>query len=327
MTALIERIGTSVPPGSVPVEQLCDRLGLDERQVRLFTRHFGFDRIAVAEGCTDADLLLEAARDALAGIDPATVRHVVHCYTVVQLAPDITRHPQMLRERLGLEHASAFALAQQNCSSGLLAVRVAEALLELDPPGSKALIVMGERAYSPLVQVIPGTTIMGDAAAACLVGRAADREPGDRDGDVLLGAAFRTLGEFWDGRHDDPAAVAAFKAVYVDVLTAVIADAVRDAGLAMDQVALILPHNVNRMSWRQVARTLGVPLDRVHLDTLSRIGHCYCADPLLNLADARAAGRVSPGDAVVLATVGLGATFAALVLRAGDVPAAGKATP
>jgi 3-oxoacyl-[acyl-carrier-protein] synthase-3 len=316
VTALLERIGTYVPATSVSVPELRTRLSLTDAQVRLFTKFFGLDRIAVAPGVSEEDMLLAAAGQALRGVDRSSVRHVVHAYTLLRVAPGTTRLADRVREALDLRHASAFSVAQQNCASGLLAVRLAGALLATEPPGSRTLVLMGEKAFSPQVQLIPGTTIMGEAAVACLVGRPADGRPGDE----LIGASFRTLGQFWSGDTDAPDVVAEFQRVYTDTLAGVLTAAVRDAGRRVGDVALVLPHNVNKLSWRRVAATAGIELDRVFLDNVCRLGHCYCADPFLNLADARAAGRVRPGDVVVLATVGLGATFAALVLRAGAAP-------
>ncbi len=46
---------------------------------------------------------------------------------------------------------------------------------------------------------------------------------------------------------------------------------------------LVLPHNVNRYSWSTTARLLGLPLDRIYLENVPKTGHCFCADPFINL--------------------------------------------
>ncbi len=87
------------------------------------------------------------------------------------------------------------------------------------------------------------------------------------------------------------------------------------AGLGLDDVAWVFPHNVNRISWERVARRLGFPLERIFLDNVPVTGHCFCADPFINYRTARDLGRLAPGDRYLLATVGLGATFSAMVLE------------
>nr|WP_273944356.1 3-oxoacyl-[acyl-carrier-protein] synthase III C-terminal domain-containing protein [Kutzneria chonburiensis] len=95
-------------------------------------------------------------------------------------------------------------------------------------------------------------------------------------------------------------------------------DAVQDAGITLDDVSLVLPHNVNRFSWSETARLLGLPLTRIYLENIPRMGHCFSADPFVNLATARAEGATTPGDTVLLASAGQGGTFAAAVVRTGE---------
>jgi 3-oxoacyl-[acyl-carrier-protein] synthase-3 len=106
--------------------------------------------------------------------------------------------------------------------------------------------------------------------------------------------------------------------LYVETLDAVLREALDRAGFSANEVTLVLPHNVNRLSWRQVADSMGIPLERIFLDNVAKLGHCFGADPFINLSDARSAGKVRPGDIVLLATAGLGATFAAMVVRVGE---------
>ncbi|WP_253073651.1 3-oxoacyl-[acyl-carrier-protein] synthase III C-terminal domain-containing protein [Sodalis ligni] len=48
---------------------------------------------------------------------------------------------------------------------------------------------------------------------------------------------------------------------------------------------------------------------------MSRYGHCFGADPYLNLATLIRQQRLSRGDKVMLVSVGLGATFSSLLLE------------
>nr|WP_230416257.1 3-oxoacyl-[acyl-carrier-protein] synthase III C-terminal domain-containing protein [Micromonospora tarapacensis] len=106
--------------------------------------------------------------------------------------------------------------------------------------------------------------------------------------------------------------------IYVPTLAAVIRDALDDAGRCLDDVSLVLPHNVNRFSWNTAAKELGLPIDRIYLENVPKLAHCFCADPFLNLATARAEGAVRPGDTLLLVSAGQSGTFCAVVVRAGE---------
>ncbi|MEO3806054.1 3-oxoacyl-[acyl-carrier-protein] synthase III C-terminal domain-containing protein [Nonomuraea sp. B1E8] len=56
-------------------------------------------------------------------------------------------------------------------------------------------------------------------------------------------------------------------------------------------------------------------LDRLYLDNLSKVGHCFGADAFINYCSARADGRLTPGDRYLMTAVGLGATFSAMVFE------------
>ena len=60
---------------------------------------------------------------------------------------------------------------------------------------------------------------------------------------------------------------------------------------------------------------IGLPLERVFLDNVPVTGHCFCADPFINYRTALDLGRLRPGDHYLIAAVGLGATFSAMVFE------------
>lgn len=304
----LHAVAPFVPEHSVAIEDLRVPIGLSEAEYQLFTRFLGLERIATATGLTTFDMLLAAGREALAGTDRSKVRYLIHAHAVQHVAPPQLRLAHSLREGLGLGGARSFAMSHQSCVAGLYALKVAELLLGAQPAGSTALLLTGEKIFSPLVQHLPGTTITGDAAAAVLVGL-------DGPGDAVIGRAHRTLGEFHRSRDMPPAQQRRYHHVYIDALVSVMRDAVRDAGLELEDVSLVLPHNVNRFSWVAAATALPIPLDRVYLENIPKFGHCYCCDPFVNLTTARAQGAVHPGDPVLMVSGGQGATFGAVVVR------------
>ncbi len=307
----IDRINAFAPSREVGLPDVADRLRLNRFQVRLFQRVHGLANLRLDPEMSLIDLVCRPAERTLRGVPPQDVRYLLYAHTIQEVTPSDRDAAQMLCEHLGLTGATAFAVTQQNCASGLAAIDVAAELLRADgDPRAVALVVTGEKAFSYLAQLIENTTVMGEASGACLV-HVDDR----RDGNRVLSYVSRTLGQYADGVRLDPAALQDFGERYVATLVAVLREVLDAAGIGLDELAGIIPHNVNRSSWTRVAREMGFDRTLVFLDNVQRFGHCYCTDFFLNYTTMRAAGRLTPGGTYLVAAVGLGATFAAMLIR------------
>lgn len=312
MTTLVD-VGAHVPTTRVPIRDLADELGLDHLELGVFERFFGLREVCTAPGEDLADLLVAAARavPGLAG-NEHRVRYVLGARTIATVAPVGVNPLHDAATRLGLDHAVVWTLTQHACASALLAVDVAGRLLASDgDPDALALVLTGEKAFSPGSRLIEGTTIMGEGTAAVLVGADGSAR---RAGSPVLSYATRTLGEYHQVPLPEELA-GPFGVAYTEVLAEVVLEAVERAGLVLDDLALVLPHNVNRVSWRRLCSRLGLPIARVRLDDVPVTGHCFGADSFIGYAAALAEGRLRPGDPFLMVAVGLGATFSAMVLR------------
>jgi 3-oxoacyl-[acyl-carrier-protein] synthase-3 len=257
-----------------------------------------------------AEILLSAARKltALHGREHL-VRYVIAARTLAHVMPDPLSVLPGICDSLGLSPAAAFTVTQHACASGLLAVDLAGRLLAADgDDDALALVLTGEKAFTPTARFIPSTTVMGEGTAAVLIRRGGD-------GDRVLSYATRTRGEYNEWLSLAPELAIRFQEEYPVVLGQVIRAAVREAGLELADIGLLLPHNVNRVSWIRLCEQLGYPLDRVFLENIPVTGHCFCADPFINLQTAVERGRLAPGDRYLMVTVGLGAVFSAMVLQ------------
>lgn len=290
------------------VAELSVELGMSAAQERFYSRILGLDQIATADETSLRDMLLSIGDEALVGVDRSTVSYLIHTHTMPHVAPPAERIVGSLRDKLGLGSARAFALANQGCVSGLYALGVAEALLDDEPAGSRALILVGEKASHTDGRLIPGATLLGDGAVGILVDL-------DGPGDQVLASSHRVLGEYHESRNMSKATQKRYQTIYAQLIQEVMGEAVSRAGLAMTDVSMVLPHNVNRFSWIEIGRQLGFPVERLYLDNVSRVGHCYGSDPFANLASARADLRVGPGDNVLMVSAGQGATFHATCIR------------
>ncbi|MFD7732369.1 3-oxoacyl-[acyl-carrier-protein] synthase III C-terminal domain-containing protein [Kitasatospora phosalacinea] len=309
MTAL-EAVAVHLPSLAEPIEPVGERLGLTDRQIRLFRRFHGLDRIRTDP---DGDLtdLLTAAAKALAPLrgNEHRVRYVLHARSLPIAAPYPHNPLHDALGRLGLTRARAFTVTHHACAGSLLALDVAGRLLAADPdPEATALILAGEKTFTRDARIVPETALFGEGAAACLV-----RAGGEHD--RVLSYAVDQRGEF-DGRlADDPELMLRYQRSYPELMVAVMEAALEEAGESWDSIRLVLPHNVNQISWQRICRRIGYPPDRVVLDNVPAVGHSFAADVLLNHHTATTRGLLRRGDRYLAAASGIGATFAAMVLQ------------
>ncbi|MEU3498656.1 3-oxoacyl-[acyl-carrier-protein] synthase III C-terminal domain-containing protein [Kitasatospora cineracea] len=309
MTAL-EAVAVHLPPVAEPIELVGERLGLTGRQISLFRRFHGLDQVRVDP---DGDLtdLLTAAAKALAPLrgNEHRVKYVLHARSLPIAAPYPHNPLHDALGRLGLTHARALTITHHACAGSLLALDVAGRLLAADPdPAATALILAGEKTFTRDARIVPDTALFGEGAAACLV-----RAGGERD--RVLSYAVDQHGEF-DGRlAEDPELMLEYQRSYPELMTAVMEAALEEAGESWDSIRLLLPHNVNQISWKRICRRTGYPPDRVVLDNVPAVGHSFAADILLNHHTATTRGLLRRGDRYLVAASGIGATFAAMVLQ------------
>ena len=90
--------------------------------------------------------------------------------------------------------------------------------------------------------------------------------------------------------------------------------AVERAGITVDDLALIVPHQANIRIIDAVCQRLEIPTERAVV-TVDRQGNTSAASIPLALADAADAGRLHPGDLVLLVGFGAGMSVASAVVR------------
>lgn len=312
----LERIESYLPERSVRIEELGERLGLRRAELGVFRKFYGLDTLRFDPELPLLDLLRPAARGALAALPAGgRVDYLAYAHVTQAVAPADVDIAQEVGKDLGLTATGteAFGLSHQACVSSLGAIEVLGELLRAESAeGAYALMVTGEQAYSPIVQHVPNTSIMADAAASCLITL-------DGEGDVVRSFATRTLGEYAQWLELTAEQNTQFGEQYGSRIAEVIHQAVAEAGLTLDDVDLVIPHNVNKLAWRQTIKELEVAPEKVFLDNVPRYSHTFASDVFVNYTTLRDAGRLVDGAHYLLVSVGLGATFGAMVIthRAG----------
>jgi 3-oxoacyl-[acyl-carrier-protein] synthase III len=89
---------------------------------------------------------------------------------------------------------------------------------------------------------------------------------------------------------------------------------VAEAGLTMDDVDLVIPHQANSRILQTAAKRLDLPPERL-FSNVERFGNTSAASVPLALVDAVSQGRVRGGDHIVLVGFGGGLTWAAALIQ------------
>ena len=91
-------------------------------------------------------------------------------------------------------------------------------------------------------------------------------------------------------------------------------EALREAGLGLSDMAIMIPHQANLRIIEGVAKRLHFPMDKVFVN-IQRYGNTSAASVPIAIAEAASAGRLRRGDKVLLVAFGGGFTWGASVLE------------
>jgi 3-oxoacyl-[acyl-carrier-protein] synthase-3 len=294
-------------------EWIVTRTGIRERRI-------------AGPGETTVTMSIEACQKALerAGVGPEEVDLII----VATSTPDYLCPPvsSMVQDRLGATRASAFTLAA-GCTGFVYGLVTASQFIETGL--YKKVLVVGVETLSAGVDWTDRSTcvIFGDGGAAVLV-EASDQPTG------ILSCELGSDGSDWDALFYPGGGCAKpfseevlrnrehylrmdgrriFKFATRKMTDSVI-NVVRDSGLTLNDIALIIPHQANSRIIELAARRLGVTPEKVMVN-IDRYGNTSAASIPLALCDALGEGRLKSGDHVVLVGFGAGLTWAAAVLH------------
>jgi 3-oxoacyl-[acyl-carrier-protein] synthase III len=111
------------------------------------------------------------------------------------------------------------------------------------------------------------------------------------------------------------------------VMASATQEVVACAGLTMDQVQWIVPHQANIRIIEAAARGLKLPMDRFIVN-LERYGNTSTASIPIAMVEALEKGQIKPGDKLVMVGFGAGLTWGALAAEwTGPMPSKGHVRP
>ncbi|MBB6123325.1 beta-ketoacyl-ACP synthase III [Sphingobium subterraneum] len=313
--------GSALPADAVSNAQLAERVDTSDEWIvertGIRTRHIA------APGETTATLAADAARRAIAaaGIDASEIGLIV----LATATPDQTfpASATLVQAALGIDDCIAFDVAAV-CSGFLYALTVADSMIR-SGAAQKALVI-GSETFSRILDWEDRTTcvLFGDGAGAVVLG-SEDGEGSSEDRGILASRLHA------DGRHNQllfvdggPSTTGTVgklrmrgQEVFrhaVTNLASVMREVLEDAGLTVDQIDWVVPHQANARILDATARKLGLAPERV-IVTVDQHANTSAASVPLALDVAVRDGRIKSGDLVVLEAMGGGFTWGACVLR------------
>ena len=323
--AEVASVGVAVPPRVLTNAELTRMLDTSDEWIVERTgireRHIAGPEQTVAMLAQDAgERALAGAGVTAADLDAI----VLATATPDRLLPSTACDLQAL---IGAENAAAFDIGAA-CPGYLYALTVAEGLIASGQ--SETVLVVGAEKLSTITDFQDRSTaiLFGDGAGASVVRRSTAPGRGilstfiKSDGRLapLLyrpgGGAVEPISEKVVCERSHYMKMAGREVLKAAVLTMADAcdQALRRAGIAADQVDLLIPHQANLRIIEATAKHAGLPMSKVMVN-VDRYGNTSSASIPLALDQAISEGRVGPGSVVLLVAFGAGFTWGSAVIR------------
>ena len=261
---------------------------------------------------TLTDLALAASRAALedAGVEAGSIDHViVATFTPDRLMPGLA---PKLAKLLGTRGAGAIDV-NAACAGFLYGLDQTAALIESGR--IERGVVVGAEALSRVTDPHDrGTAILFADGAAAVVVEGADIELGCSP---FVLASDGEHGDLLYAERDERLLRMEGQEVYrhaVERMVEATAEALRRAGMTVDDIDVLIVHQANQRIIDAAARRLKVPEEKVFAN-VSTIANTSSASIPLALHHAELAGRLKPGDTVALAAFGGGFVWGAGVVK------------
>lgn len=294
-------------------EWIVSRTGIRERHI-------------AGDGETTSGIAVDAACRALAmtNLEP----HDIQLIIVASASPDyiFPATACMVQDRIGAVNAGAFDLSAA-CTGFIFALNMAAQSIRSGSLDNA--LVIGAETLSRFVNWEDRNTcvLFGDGAGAFVL--QASEKPGG-----ILSCVMRS-----DGSGGDllslPAGGSTIPATHETVekklhtirmngrevfrfATRVMASAtkaaVEKAGLTLEDVKLVVPHQANSRIIEAAARGIRMPMSQIVMN-IDRYGNTSTASIPIAICEAKDEDRITPGDNLVLVGFGAGLTWGALVLE------------
>ena len=298
-------------------EWIRTRTGVEERRIA------GADETASTMAVCAAEKAL-----AQAGVDGRDLDAII----VGTISPDyiFPNTAALIQHHFQCRKAFCFDLSAA-CAGFVSSMETGLSLMRSFPQKYRNVLVCGSDKLSVIVDWTDRNTciLFGDGAGCALLQNDGGAEP-----DAILASSLHADGGYTDvlripaGGSKAPASHETvwnrshfiymegretFK-LAVNAMVSSSEEVLAQAGVSIDQVALVIPHQANMRIIQAVAKRLGVAEDRAFCN-IQHYGNTAAASVPIALDEANRAGRLHPGDLVALCAFGGGLSSAGAILK------------
>lgn len=223
-----------------------------------------------------------------AAVEPGEVDALVLCSTT--FPADIAEHGELIASVLrGLELTSVpvTGVTLNRCANMLTGLQLAAAMVT-GGRSRTVLVITADRVAAESAR-ITDFALFSDGAASCLVTRPTD-------------GAAESYEWVADAYAQDPEALGRGNEISADLARAANQRLFAEAGIGIEAIDGLLHNNIYLPIVTMKEVQAGFDQSQLDTSNIARVGHCFAADPLINLADRRAAGTVRPGGLYLLAS-------------------------
>ena len=280
----------------------------------IHARHFA------DEGVTSSDLGLQASLQAIAAAGIAA--QDIDLIIVATSTPDMVfpSTAAILQNKLGITNGCPVFDVQAVCSGFVYALSVADAMIRAG--SARRALVVGAEIFSRILDFNDRTTcvLFGDGAGAVVLG--ASDEPGIIGGKLQADGAHLGLlkvpahmagGEICGNPYVEMDGPGVFKFA-VKTLAKVAEEVIAEAGIGVDEIDWIVPHQANKRIIESTAKHLGLSMDKVVL-TVDEHANTSAASIPLALDTGIRRGQIKRGQTLLLEGIGGGFAWGAVLLK------------
>ncbi len=216
-----------------------------------------------------------------------------------------------LADKLELSNPMAFDISAA-CSGFIYGLTIANSFLKSKQFNN--VLVVGAEVFSQILDWSDRSTavIFGDGAGAVVLSNT------ESDSDILS-AVMKSDGSHWGslncpvGEKLKMRGRETFKLAIKSMETAS-KKALKKAGLTLDDISLVIPHQANIRIINALAERLNLPQEKV-FSNIHKYGNTSAASIPIALYEAVKEGRVKKGDNILLTAFGGGLTWGSVVLK------------
>jgi 3-oxoacyl-[acyl-carrier-protein] synthase-3 len=327
--AVITGHGSYVPPGVLTNEDLAKMVDTSDEWIRTRTgivrRHISDEKESTAY------LATEAAKKALsmAGLKGEDVEIIM----VATITPEMVFPSTacFVQQYLGARKAWASDLMAA-CSGFIYGISIAQQYLESGRFHNA--LVIGAETLTKITNYKDRTSciLFGDGAGAVVL-EARPREQGVAQSGVIYstmysdGSSWRSLNcQAYGSRHPVGRPLENENMVYMEIhgrevyqqavrrIVETVKECLEKCKLTVDDVKMIVSHQMNARIIESAAKRLGLPEEKVFIN-INEYGNTSAASVPLAFDQAVREGKIKRGDIVVLVAFGAGLTWGANVIR------------